>query len=286
MMQQEVFPDSASFLNPWTRQELQQGDTCRCFGFSSSAEAMAHRAGINLQISPYFCWYYMDKARVSVEHAIATANRVGYCPDSYYPFAGFPLQPPGLAALQYAADHKDGFSTKRVNGQRQLMRAICQGSAIITDRYGVSMEHVEACIGYDKAKGFLIQGSGMVTDWWPWDLLPLFTQLHKYTRSPFGFTPFPGYVPAATPLFDNGRLLIPMMQEYTASTISIKEVFNVFGAIFDIAEVTWNNDLSVDEPMWKVETRELHLPALSLNGETYFGVIARGVDWTYEKDKA
>ena len=284
-MQQEVFPDSASFLNPWTRQEMQAGDTCTCFGFSSSAEAMAHRAGINIQISPYFCYYYMDKRRVSVEEAIRTANRVGYCPDELYPFAGFPLQPPGLAALQYAADHKDGFATERIDGKKGLMRAICQGSAIITDRYGVSMEHVEACIGYDKDKGFLIQGSGLVTDWWSWDLLPLFTQLHKYTRSPFGFTPFPGYVPAATPLFDNGRLLIPMMQEYTASTISIKEVFNVFGAIFDIAEVTWNNDLSVDEPMWKVETRELHLPALSLNGETYFGVIARGVDWTYEKDK-
>lgn len=284
-MQQEVFPDAATFLNPLTRQELQQGDTCTCFGFSSSSEAMAHRAGIDLQISPYFNWFYMRGGSVSVEGAIAAANRVGYVPDELYPFAGFPLQLPSLKALQYAGANRNQFAVARVNGRKGLMRAICNGSALITDRYGVSMEHVEACIGYDKAKGFLIQGSGMVTDWWPWDLLPLFTQLHKYTRSPFGFTPFPGYVPAATPLFDNGRLLIPMMQEYTASTISIKEVFNVFGAIFDIAEVTWNNDLSVDEPMWKVETRELHLPALSLNGETYFGVIARGVDWTYEKDK-
>ena len=285
-MQQEVFPDSASFLNPWTRQEMQQGDTCTCFGFSSSAEAMAHRAGVNLQISPYFNWYYMDKQQTTVEHVIATANRVGYCLDELYPFAGFPLNPPNSAALQYASEHKDGFATKRINGQRELMRAICQGSSVITDRFGVNTEHVEACVGYDKTKGFLIQGSGMITDWWSWELLPLFTQMHRYTRSPFGLTPFAGYIPADTPLFDNGRLLMPMMQEYTASTISIKEVFNVFGAIFDIAGVTWNNELSANEPMWKVETKELYLPALSLNGETYYGVIATGVEWTYEKDKA
>ena len=286
MMQQEVFPDSASFLNPWTRQELQQGDTCTCFGFSSSAEAMAHRAGANLQISPYFCWYYMDKARVSVEHAIATANRVGYCPDSYYPFAGFPLQPPGLAALQYANAHKDGFATKRINGKRELMRAICQGSAIITDRVGVSMEHVEACIGYDKAKGFLIQGSGLVTDWWPWEELPKFTQLHRYTRSPFGFIPFGGYTPAATPLFDDGRLMIPLLLEYTDWQTPVTEVRDVFGAISEISGVTWNNDRCAADPMWKKHTKELHLPALSLNGETYYGVIVTGVECTYEKDRA
>jgi len=284
-MQQEVFPDSASFLNPWTRQELQQGDTCRCFGFSSSAEAMAHRAGINLQISPYFCWYYMDPRQSSIEHTIATTNRVGYVPDSLYPFDGFPLQMPSSEAFQYADDHKGGFATKRINGQRQLMRAICNGSAIITERYGVAMAHVEACVGYDKTRGFLIQGSGMVTDWWPWTELRLFTQLHRYTRTPWPMTPFPGYIPADPPLFDNGRLTIPLMLEYTASKMSMREVFNVFGAIFDIQGVTWNNDLSVDEPMWKVETKELHLPSLSLNGEIYYGVIATGVDWTYKKDE-
>lgn len=282
-MQQEVFPDSASFLNPWTRQELQQGDTCRCFGFSSSAEAMAHRAGVNIQISPYFNWYYMDPRQSSIEHAIATANRVGYCPDETYPFAGFPLKPPGLAALDYASDHKDGFSTKRVNGQRQLMRAICAGSALITERYGVAMAHVESCLGFDKVKGFLVQGSGLVTDWWPWEELPKFTQLHRYTRSPFGFTTFPGYIPADPPKFDNGTLLIPLLQEYTASTISVEEILNVEGHIHEIQGVTWNNDLSTDEPMWKKETRELHLPSLSLNGETYFGVIATGVEWSYSR---
>jgi len=285
MMQQEVFPDSASFLNPWTRQEMQSGDTCTCFGFSSSAEAMAHRAGINIQISPYFCYHYMDKRRVSVEEAIRTANRVGYCPDGLYPFAGFPLQPPGLDALQYGSLHADGFATERINGKKGLMRAICQGSALITDRYGVSMEHVEACIGYNK-DGFLIQGSGLVTDYWPWEELPKFTQLHKYTKSPFGFIPFPGYIPADPPKFDNGKLTIPLMLEYTDWQTPAVEVLNVVGTITDLASAIWDQDLSVDEPMWKVETRELHLPALTLGGETYFGVIARGVDWTYEKDKA
>ena len=280
-MQQEVFPDSASFLNDWTRQEMQSGDTCTCFGFSSSAEAMAHRAGVNLQISPYFNWYYLDKTRVSVEQAIYTANRVGYCPDELYPFTGFPLQSPGLEALQYAEDHKDGFATKRINGKRELMRAICQGSAIITDRVGVSMEHVEACIGYDKDKGFLIQGSGLITDFWPWEELPKFTQLHRYLRSPFGFIPFAGYTPADTPLFDNGRLLIPLLLEYTDWQTPMGEVLNVEGHIAEIGGVTWNNDLSTDDPMWKKHTKELHLPSLSLNGETYYGVIATGVQWSY-----
>ena len=161
------------------------------------------------------------------------------------------------------------------------MRAICQGSSLITDRYGVSMEHVEACIGYDKTKGFLIQGSGMVTDWWPWEELPKFTQLHKYTRSPFGFVPFEGYVPAATPLFDNGALRIPLMLVYTDWNTPVREVLNVEGRIAEIGGVTWNNDLSTNEPMWKENVKELHLPSLSLNGETYYGVIATGVQWSY-----
>jgi hypothetical protein len=286
MMQQEVFPDSASFLNPWTRQELQQGDTCTCFGLSSSAEAMAHRAGVNLQISPYFCYYYMDKRRVSVEEAIRTANRVGYCPDDLYPFAGFPLQPPGLAALQYGSLHADGFATERINGKKGLMRAICQGSAIITDRYGVAMEHVEACIGYDKDKGFLIQGSGLVTDYWPWEELPKFTQLHKYTKSPFGFIPFPGYTPADPPKFDNGKLTIPLMLEYTDWQTPAVEVLNVVGTITDLASAIWDQDLSTDEPMWKKNEKELHLPTLDFYGTLYKGVIVKGVVWTYEKDKA
>jgi len=282
-MQQEVFPDSASFLNPWTRQELQRGDTCTCFGFSSSAEAMAHRAGIDLQISPYFNWYFMDRQRVSVEQAIATANRVGYVPDDLYPFKGFPLQAPDSAALQYASEHLNGFSVKRINGQRQLMRAICQGSALITDRVGVSMEHVEACIGYDKKKGFQIQGSGLITDFWPWEELPKFTQLFKYTHSPFPLIPFDGYIPADTPHFDNGTLMIPLLLEYTDWQTPMGEVLNVEGHISEIGGVTWNNDLSVDDPVWKKNTKELHLPALSLNGETYYGVIATGVEWDYSR---
>ena len=284
-MQQEVFPDAATFLNPLTRQELQQGDTCTCFGFSSSSEAMAHRAGIDLQISPYFNWFYMRGGAVSVEGAIAAANRVGYVPDELYPFAGFPLQLPSLKALQYAGANRNQFAVARVNGRKGLMRAICNGSALITDRYGVSMEHVEACIGYDKAKGFQIQGSGLVTDYWPWGELPIFTQLFRYTKSPFGFIPFPGYIPADDPLFDNGTLLMPTLFEYDAATITGKELLNVEGHISDITGVTWDNELSVDEPMFKVRTKELHLPTLRFNGEVYRGVIATGVIWKYEEQK-
>lgn len=283
-MQQEVFPDRATFLNPWTRQEVQVGDTCTCFGTSSSMEAMAHRAGINIQTSPYFTWYYMDKQHVSVEQAIYTMNRVGYCPDELYPFNGFPLQPPSSAALQYGEDHKDGFALERVNGQRELMRAICRGSTLITERYGVTMPHIEACLGYDKVKGFLIQGSGMVTDWWPWEELPKFTQLLRYTRSPFGFIPFEGYIPADVPYFEKGTLLIPLLLEYTDWDTPMGEVLNVEGHIQDILlGVTWNNILSTKEPMWKKNERELHLPMLKLGDETYYGAIAKGVIWDYGK---
>lgn len=284
-MQQEVFPDSATFLNAWTRQEMQQGDTCTCFGPSSADEAMAHRAGINAQFSPYFNWFYMRGGPISVEGSVATKNRVGYCLDELYPFTGFPLQLPSLAALQYAEAHKNQFAVARINGKKGLMRAICQGSPLITDRYGVSMEHVEACIGYDKSKGFQIQGSGMVTDYWPWGELPLFTQVYRYTKSPWPFIPFPGYVPADDPIFDNGTLLMPTLLEYTDWQTPVNELVNVEGHISTLSDVTIDNELSTDEPMWKVETNELHLPTLSLNGTIYKGVIATGVVWKYESQK-
>lgn len=289
MTQQEVFPDSVSFVNPLTRQEMQVGDTCTCFGFSSSAEAMAQRAGIQIgsasQISPYFNWYFMDKARVSVEEALRTANRVGYVPDELYPFKGFPLSPPDSAAFQCASEHRGEFAVARVNGVKQLMRAICKGSPLITERIGVTMPHIEACVGYDKISGFQIQGSGMVTDHWPWGELPIFTQLLRYTRSPFPFIPFPGYIPADDPVFDNWNIRMPMMLEYDASTITMKEVFNVEGHITGISHVTWNNDLSTEEPMWKKVTNELHLPTLKLGEEIYYGVIAYGVTWAYDSQQ-
>lgn len=282
-MQQEVFPDSASFLNPWTRQVLQQGDTCTCFGFASSSNAMAHRAGINLHISPYFNWYYMKGGPISVEGAISAANRVGYCPDAFYPFAGFPLPAPDLAALQYGDVRKNGFAVKRINGKKELMRAICAGSALITDRVGVTMEHVEACIGYDKTKGFLIQGSGLVTDYWAWEELPKFTQLFRYTKSPFGFVPFAGYIPADHPKFDNGLLLLPTLREYTNWWTPSPELEDVTGEITGYDSVTWDNEMATTEPVWKKETNELYLPTLDFYGTLYRGVIAKGLVWTYSK---
>lgn len=284
-MQQEAFPTSASFLNPWTRQELQVGDTCTCFGWSSSTEAMAHRAGINIQISPYFNYYYMDKWHVSVEGAIDTANRVGYVLDSLYPYNTLPLPTPSLAALNYGSDHKGPFAIKRVHGQRELMRAICTGSPLITTRVGPTMEHVECCLGYDIDKGFLIQGSGNITDFWPWSDLPLFTQLFRYTLSPFPFIPFPGYIPAADPHFDSGTLQLPNLSVYTDWITPMEEYINVIANIEDIGGVTWANSLSTDVPLWKSLTRELHLPSLRIGDETYYGVIVTGVDWTYRGEK-
>ena len=80
--------------------------------------------------------------------------------------------------------------------------------------------------------------------------------------------------------------MIPILLEYTDWQTPVTEVRDVFGAIFEIGGVTWNNEMSTAEPLWKKHTKELHLPALSLNGETYYGVIATGVEWTYEKGKA
>lgn len=281
-MQLEVFPPRASFLNAWTRQELQLGDTCTCFGWSSSTEAMAHRAGYNIQISPYFNYYYMDKQHVSIEESIRTANRVGYCPDSFYPVTSLPLYPPSLEALTYASYHKDGFAIKRVNGRKELMRAICTGSPLITQRWGVTMEHVECCIGYDIDRGFQIQGSGMMTDYWPWPELPLFTQLYKFTRSPFPFIPFPGYIPSSHPLFDSGTLEIPTLGVYTDWQTPVAELNYVTANISTIGEVTIGNEIGED-PLWKEATRELHLPSLQLgqDGDVYYGVIVKDVVWKY-----
>ena len=140
-------------------------------------------------------------------------------------------------------------------------------------------------LGQILARNLVDPSSGLVTDYWPWGELPIFTQLFRYTKSPFGFIPFPGYIPADDPLFDNGTLLMPTLFEYDAATITGKELLNVEGHISDITGVTWDNELSVDEPMFKVRTKELHLPTLKFNGDVYRGVIATGVIWKYEEQK-
>jgi len=77
-----------------------------------------------------------------------------------------------------------------------------------------------------------------------------------------------------------------LMLEYTDWQTPAVEVLNVVGTITDLASAVWDQDLSTDEPMWKVAAKELHLPTLDFYGTIYKGVIVKGVVWTYEKDEA
>lgn len=143
-MQPEIFPAEVSFRNPWTRLEI-QGSVLSCtrFGLTSALEAIAHHAGVNVQLSPRYLWYYRNPQSLSVQEVVGTVNRVGVCREELCPYEAS-LQPPyavkdidvppsgaAFADAQAWLDSSPDVLVKRIAGKWECARALAKGSALM-----------------------------------------------------------------------------------------------------------------------------------------------------------
>lgn len=219
----EFFPDTVDYQTPYTRPEMQGAiDSCTRFGAVHFVENMAHRAGLTEQYSYRFQWYYRATGALSVEGAIKTINQVGLAleeDDPYLIEPDFPWAPidmdriPSLAAMLSAKARKWHFEIERVNGQEEIMRALCEGSPLISIRVlPGGAEHCECIIGYDKANGIKIHGSGSTIYWEPWSSVPhIITQTWRCVSGPWKLQQHPDYIPPDRPEFKDGCLHIPSL---------------------------------------------------------------------------
>lgn len=279
-MQQEVLPARLSFQNPWTRQEFQGAvQSCTRFGSTSALEAMAHHAGVNVNLSTRYTWYYKGPQSASVQEAINTLNRVGTCREELCPYEAS-LQPPyavkdidvppSAAAFddaQHWLDSSPDVLIKRVNGKVECMRAMSKGSALITTRVNPSgTEHVEAAIGFDQDKGLLIHGSGYEIYWEPWESIGkgIITQTWAITQCPWPLIPHPDYVEGTLPTFKQGVLWLPELTVFYGYGDK-PDVFMDATVHFTAANtgVLTPNDPDVgSSAMWSTKREWLGLPAL------------------------
>jgi hypothetical protein len=253
------------------------------FALTSALEAMAARAGQPVQLSPRFLWVYSDKSRLSVESVIQTANRVGICRDELCPYIVADAYPykvadldemPGLEALLDAQATGIKVQSERIAGKDDVMRAICLGHSLVTVRViGGSVEHCEACIGYDKDRGMKIHGSGNNIYWEPWESLPLtITQIHKIT-GPWAPVPDPGYVEGDLPTFTDGVLTIPIVDVVMPFPEPWQHFQNVRIAFDSFGEVmVGDRNITGVKPLWITYRKRLTLPTLVYGGKRYSNV--------------
>lgn len=282
-MTREQFPDSVDFQTANTRPEFQGGIlSCTTFGITSALEAMADRAGQPVQLSPRWLWYYIDKARLNVESAVATVNRVGLCRDDLCPYVAdlsppYTVhninEPPSLAALMDAQDTAIRISVERIAGKAAIMRTLATGHAVVSVRTNLGgTEHCEAIIGFD-ADGFKVHGSGFEIYWAPWDSLPVMTQLYKLT-GPWAPVPHADYVEGDLPTFADGVLTLPLVDvappypEPWLHFANVKLAFDDFGVVdTNSGNVAWS-----DTPVWNAARSLLALPVLIFEGRRYLRV--------------
>lgn len=282
-MTREQFPASVDFQTANTRPEFQGGIlSCTTFGVTSALEAMADRAGQPVQLSPRWLWYYIDKARLSVETVVATVNRMGLCKDALCPYVADLVppytvhditEPPSLAALMDAQDTAIKISVERIAGKDGIMRTLATGHAVVSIRTNPSgTEHCEAIIGYD-ADGFKVHGSGFEIYWAPWDSLPVMTQLYKLS-GPWAPVPDPDYVEGDLPTFADGVLTLPLVDVATPYPEPWLHFANVALAFDDYGVVDANSgDIAWQAaPVWNPSRALLAIPVLIYAGKRYLRV--------------
>lgn len=283
-MIRESFPDVVDFQTERTRLEF-QGNllSCTAFGMTSALEAMADRAGQPVQLSPRYLWFYSDKRTLSVDSMVYTVNRVGICKDEFCPYVVSDTYPyevanademPGFQAIIDAQWHPIKVSVERIAGKEQIMRALATGHALITVRtLGASVEHCEAAIGYDKAQGLKIHGSGSKIYWQSWDTLDSITQVYALTCEKYPPVPHPDYVEGDIPTFNDGILNIPLLDllmaypEPTQHFQNVRLAFDSFGEVA-IGDPGYGGVM----PMWSSTRNKLTLPSLIYEGKRFANV--------------
>lgn len=277
----EYFPDTVDYQTEHTRPEMQGAiDSCTRFGAVHFVENVAHRSGVYEQYSYRYQWYFRATGALSVEGAIKTINTVGLAleeDDPYLIEPDFPWnpidmdRPPTFAAFMSAKARMWQFEIARVNGQEEIMRALCEGSPLISIRVlPGGAEHCECIIGYDKVNGVKIHGSGSSIYWEPWSSVPhIITQTWRYVKGPWKLQAHPDYIPPAKPTWRGDYLHIPKLTivgEKIQRFVDVKVYFKdaMYGTpTFDCPEI-----FDVDAVFW-ARRETLDLPNLVLGNTTH-----------------
>ena len=146
----EYFPDTVNLETPYTQRDTQGNlATCTRFGGIHFVESMAHQAGVFEQYSYRFQWYYRNLGPISVEGTIKVINTVGLALEADDPYLlDENLEPidmdriPSVEAMLSAQARRYHFEIERANGKEEIMRALCEGSPLISIRvYPGGAEH-------------------------------------------------------------------------------------------------------------------------------------------------
>lgn len=286
-MIQEQLPDVVDFETPWTRTEVQgMPNTCQTFGITSALEAMLHRIGRNVQLSPRFLWWWSNGITRSIPTLIATANSTGICRDELCPYGLDPYtgKVPNLDDIPSADAIQDakvtlpgGLAVERIAGREQAMREMAKGSALVVISAGYASEHCEAIIGYDKAKGVKVHGSGGTIYWADWDWLDSAGQLWYFSEVPFMKLQHADYIAATPPTFENGVLSIARARVYKGWPIPSAFVQNVQIKFINFGAIEADDPrVSGDEVVYFESANRLHLPSVIVGGALYRRVSLTG----------
>jgi len=284
MSKAEYFPQVVDFETTNTRKEFQGSvPSCTAFGVTSAIESILDRAGQSVQLSPRFVYWWelhSGSTFLSVESAIAAINLMGVCEDSLCPYAvqnEFPynvldldIAPDFAAIIDAQSRNLKGFAVQRIAGKEDVMRALCNGSPLVTVRtLGSGSEHCECCIGYDSDKGLKILGSGNNIYFEPFDSLKngAITQVFKFVQSPIQLSPHPEYSAGDLATWTGSELILPyadVTQPYPDPWFSVSDAvlkFTEFGQI-DI-----DPDCNYWKPRWNTTRKTLTIPNLVFNGQ-------------------
>lgn len=263
-----------------------QGNTNACtrFGLLAALKTMAERGGYVFDPSVRFIWYFSNKSLLSVESAVGTLNNTGVCNESLYPWVvqdSYPYAvldldvPPSLECFNQAGDIDYNVKVERIAGKEEVKRALAQGYCLIICRIqGPSVEHVEACIGYDEIKGMKIYGSGMTIYYEPWSSLSngIITQVWKLYNTPWSVAPHPNYIEGTVCSIENDILIIPKVRVYAGWPTPSLFFKNIILKLISKGTLIENSLDVISENVWHSPNNSLMLPKVIIDGEVKYNV--------------
>lgn len=273
-MIQEQFPSEVDYQTEHTRLENQGNAlSCTTFGLTSALEAMLHRLGKYVQLSPRFLWYNMRGLNPSVASAASVLETFGTCLDEYcpyrtepeYPFNVIDIYAPPIAQAWEDAKTRLPKGIKPVlitTGKHGVMRALSQGSAITAIKIGGPTEHCIAIIGYNQF-GVKVHDSGNNIYWQPWSDLAsggTITQLYRWSGLPL--VPHPDYIEGDTPTLVDGVLSLPKVMVYVGFPEPSLYFQNVRLQIVTPGTLTSGNEDVQDIVFWHSRKLTLYVPKL------------------------
>ena len=279
----EVFPARVDFETANTRKEYQAYvPSCTAFGLTSALEVLADRAGAPIQLSSRYVYWWETKngtGALSVDASVAAVNKMGVCADALCPYIidrNYPLgvkdidTAPDFAAIADAQTRGiKNIKTREIYGREEAMRALCNGSPLITVRtLPGGGDHCECCIGYDDALGLKILGSGNEIYWESWASLSkiIITQLHMIVSAPWPLVPHPDYDMGAIPTWNGERLHIPLVditQPYPTKWMRFGAVDVAFENLGDVSK---DDGITFNRPRWQSDQKCLFLPVVDVGG--------------------